>query len=103
MLFFIWIYYFYFLFLQKIKKKNYVKKIIKNAKNYADRHELAEMKLRGLANLYYYYSRIYNAEITSYEHGAKDTLELVKKYIYSNINFNNAEEIMFAIEKYINE
>ena len=78
-------------------------KIIKNAKNYADRHELAEMELRGLANLYYY-SRIYNAEITSYEHGAKDTLELVKKkYIYSNINFNNAEEIMFAIEKYINE
>lgn len=77
-------------------------KIIKNAKNYADRHELAEMELRGLANLYSY-SRIYNAEITAYEHGAKDTLELVKKYIYSNINFDDVEKLMFAIEKYINE
>lgn len=95
MLFFIWIYYFYFLFLQKIKK--ICQKIIKNAKNYADRHELVEMELRGLANLYSY-SRIYNAEITSYEHGAKDTLELVKKYIYSNINFDDVEELMFAIE-----
>lgn len=77
-------------------------KLIEGAKNYADRHEIAEMELKGLANLYAY-SRIYNAEITAYEHGAKETLELVRKYIYNNIDNDAAEELMSAIEKYIND
>lgn len=60
--------------------KNYsnTSKINEFAKNYADRHQLAEMKLRGLGGVYSY-SRIYNAEMTAYEHGAKETLQLVKK------------------------
>lgn len=42
-------------------------KVIGFARDYADRHELAEMGFRGLANLYSY-SRIYNAEMVAYEH-----------------------------------
>lgn len=42
-------------------------KVIGLARDYADRHELAEMGVRGLANLYPY-TRIYNAEMVAYEH-----------------------------------
>ena len=77
-------------------------KLIEGAKNYADRHELAEMKLRGLDGVYSY-SRIYNAEMIAYEHGSKETLELVKEYIYNNIDNDVAEELMSAIEKHIND
>lgn len=77
-------------------------KIIEGARDYADRHKLAEMGISGLTNLYPY-SRIYNAEITSYEHGSRETLELVKEYIYNNIDTDVAEELMSAIEKYIND
>ena len=45
--------------------------IRERAKAYADRHELAEMELRGLGGVYGY-SRIYNSEMLSYEKGATE-------------------------------
>lgn len=77
-------------------------KVIDFARDYADRHELAEMEFRGLANLYPY-SRIYNAEMVAYEHGAKSMLKLVEEYIHNNIDTDTAEELISAIEKYVNE
>lgn len=60
--------------------KNYsnTSKINEFAKNYADRHQLAEMELRGLSSVYSY-SRIYNAEITAYEHGAGDVIDKLER------------------------
>lgn len=77
------------------------KKIIARATDYADRHELAEMEFRGLTELYSY-ARIYNAEITAYINSARETLELVKKCIYKNIDANVAEKLILAIEKDVN-
>lgn len=77
------------------------KTVIDRARDYADRHELAEMEFRGLAELYSY-ARIYNAEITAYINSARETLELVKKSIYKNIDANVAKELILTIEKDIN-
>lgn len=77
-------------------------KIIGFARDYADRHELAEMGFRGLANLYPY-ARIYNAEMVAYEHGAKAMLKLVEEYLHNNIGADTTEELISAIEKYANE
>lgn len=77
-------------------------KVISLAKDYADRHELAEMGVRGLANLYPY-TRIYNAEMVAYEHGAKAMLKLVEEYLHNNIDTDTVEELISAIERYVNE
>ena len=75
--------------------------IEERAKERADRHEMAEAQLhKGLTDSYGY-SRIYNAEITSYIQGAKDqeqeiidkacewlTQNMVSKY--PNISFNGS-------------
>lgn len=45
--------------------------IIKRAKEYADRHQSAELNYFGLGKVYGY-TRIYNAELTAYERGAKE-------------------------------
>ena len=57
-------------------------KIIERAKEYADRHQDAELNHFGLGRTYGY-QRIYNAELTAYERGAKeqkaiDDAELLK-------------------------
>lgn len=64
-------------------------KVIDFARDYADRHELAEMGFRG--------------EMVAYEHGAKSMLKLVEEYIHNNIDTDTAEELISAIEKYVNE
>ena len=46
-------------------------KIIERAKEYADRHQDAELNHFGLGRTYGY-QRIYNAELTAYERGAKE-------------------------------
>ena len=45
--------------------------IIERAKEYADRHKETEINYFGIGKVYGY-SRIYNAEITAYERGAKE-------------------------------
>ena len=45
--------------------------IIERAKEYADRHKETEINYFGVDKVYGY-SRIYNAEITAYERGAKE-------------------------------
>ena len=45
--------------------------IIERAKEYADRHKETEINYFGIDKVYGY-SRIYNAEITAYERGAKE-------------------------------
>ena len=45
--------------------------IIERAKEYADRHQDAELNHFGLGRTYGY-QRIYNAELTAYERGAKE-------------------------------
>ena len=45
--------------------------IIERAKEYADRHNETEINYFGIDKVYGY-SRIYNAEITAYERGAKE-------------------------------
>ena len=45
--------------------------IIERAKDYADRHKETEINYFGIDKVYGY-SRIYNAEITAYERGAKE-------------------------------
>ena len=45
--------------------------IIERAKEYADRHKKTEIDYFGVDKVYGY-SRIYNAEITAYERGAKE-------------------------------
>ena len=57
-------------------------KIIERAKEYADRHQDAELNHFGLGRTYGY-QRIYNAELTAYERGATeqkaiDDAELLK-------------------------
>lgn len=56
--------------------------IIERAKEYADRHKETEINYFGIGKVYGY-SRIYNAEMTAYERGAKeqkaiDDAELLK-------------------------
>lgn len=46
-------------------------KIVERAKEYADRHQDAELNHFGLGRTYGY-QRIYNAELTAYERGAKE-------------------------------
>lgn len=45
--------------------------IEERAKEYADRHQSAELNYFGLGKVYGY-TRIYNAELTAYERGAKE-------------------------------
>ena len=45
--------------------------IIERAREYADRHKETEINYFGIDKVYGY-SRIYNAEITAYERGAKE-------------------------------
>ena len=45
--------------------------IIERAKEYADRHKETEINYFGIDKVYGY-SRIYNAEMTAYERGAKE-------------------------------
>ena len=45
--------------------------IEERAKEYADRHQSAELNYFGLGKVYGY-SRIYNAELTAYERGANE-------------------------------
>lgn len=45
--------------------------IIERAKEYADRHKETEINYFGIGKVYGY-SRIYNAEMTAYERGAKE-------------------------------
>ena len=45
--------------------------IIERAKEYADRHKETEVNYFGIGKVYGY-SRIYNAEMTAYERGAKE-------------------------------
>ena len=45
--------------------------IIERAKEYADRHKETEINYFGMSKVYGY-SRIYNAEMTAYERGAKE-------------------------------
>ena len=56
--------------------------IEERAKEYADRHKATEIKYFGVGRVYGY-SRIYNAEITAYERGAKEQKaiddEVIKK------------------------
>lgn len=61
-------------------KKTCQKTIIDRARDYADRHELAEMEFRGLLELYSY-ARIYNAEITAYANIAKELILTIEKDI----------------------
>lgn len=77
------------------------KKIIARATDYADRQELAEMGFRGLTGLYPY-TRIHNEEMSAYIYSARETLELVKKCIYKNIDANVAEKLILVIEKDVN-
>ena len=48
-----------------------MKTIEERAKEYADRHKATEINDFGVGNVYGY-ERIYNAEITAYERGAKE-------------------------------
>ena len=50
---------------------NMDKDIIERAKEYADRHKETEINYFGVDKVYGY-SRIYNAEMTAYERGAKE-------------------------------
>ena len=59
-------------------KKHAKKTIIDRARDYADRHELAEREFRGLLELYSY-ARIYNAEITAYANITKELILAIKK------------------------
>lgn len=77
-------------------------KVIDLARDYADRHELAEMEFRGLANLYPY-ARIHNAEMVAFEHGTKAMLKLVEEYLHNNIDTDTAEELISSIERYVND
>lgn len=52
-----------------------MKTIEERAKEYADRHEEAELNLRGLGGTYGY-NRIKNAEICAYERGAKEQKQI---------------------------
>ena len=45
--------------------------IIERAREYADRHKVTEINYFGVGKVYGY-ERIYNAEITAYERGAKE-------------------------------
>ena len=80
-------------------KKHAKKTIIDRARDYADRHELAEMEFRGLSELYSY-ARIYNAEITAYANIAKELIlaiekrhkYLIMKEIHFYTNLNNVEQ-----------
>ena len=49
--------------------------IIERAKEYADRHKATEIKYFGVGRVYGY-ERIYNAEITAYERGAKEQKDI---------------------------
>lgn len=53
-----------------------MKSIQELAMEYADRHEEAELNLRGLGGIYGY-NRIKNAEICAYERGAKERNKLL--------------------------
>ena len=59
-----------------------MKTIEERAKEYADRHKATEIKYFGVGRVYGY-SRIYNAEMTAYERGAKEQKaiddEVIKK------------------------
>ena len=59
-----------------------MKTIEERAKEYADRHQSAELNYFGLGKVYGY-TRIYNAELTAYERGAKEQKaiddEVIKK------------------------
>lgn len=59
-----------------------MKTIEERAKEYADRHKETEINYFGIGKVYGY-SRIYNAEITAYERGAKEQKaiddEVIKK------------------------
>lgn len=46
-------------------------KIVERAREYADRHKATEINYFGVGNVYGY-ERIYNAELTAYERGAKE-------------------------------
>ena len=46
-------------------------KIVERAREYADRHKATEINYFGVGKVYGY-ERIYNAELTAYERGAKE-------------------------------
>lgn len=52
-----------------------MKTIEERAKEYADRHKATEINYFGVGNVYGY-ERIYNAEITAYERGAREQKEI---------------------------
>lgn len=54
--------------------------IIERAKEYADIHKATEFNYFGVGQVYGY-ERIYNAEITAYERGAKEQKAIDEKYI----------------------
>lgn len=76
--------------------------IIKRAKEYADRHQSAELNYFGLGKVYGY-TRIYNAELTAYERGAKEQkaidFERWLKAARNVLTEDNLETLKKAMEK----
>ena len=58
-----------------------MKNIIERAREYADRHKAEE-----IVGKVYCYERIYNAEITAYERGAKDERRILTNKVWKYLS-----------------
>ena len=75
-----------------------MKTIVERAVEYADKHKATEINYFGVGKVYDY-PRIYNAEITAYERGAKEqkVIDINKAYEWLKENIGKEEMRVNAI------